>query len=360
MAQEFRIGDRVIGLNNPSYFVADIAANHDGDLSRAKDLIYLCAEAGADAAKFQNFQAKTIVSDIGFRTLGAMAHQSSWKKSVFDVYEEASVNLEWTEDLKKTCVDAGLEYLTTPYSLELVQELSPFVRAWKLGSGDITWHALIEALAKEGKPLLMATGASFMSEVEAAVNVAQQYHNEIVLMQCNTNYTGSVENFHHIALNVLRTYAQKFPDLVLGLSDHTPGLSTTLGAVTLGARVIEKHFTDDVLREGPDHKFSMDARSWREMVDRTRELEAALGTDEKRIMDNERDSTVVQRRAIRAVRNLSVGEILTIQDLIPLRPCPADGLPPFRMTDLVGCRVAVDIPCGDVVNFSTLEQSEIV
>ena len=355
MSQEFRIGDRLIGLHYPSYFVADIAANHDGDLSRAKDLIYLCAEAGADAVKFQNFQAKTIVSDIGFRTLGAMVHQSSWNKSVFEVYEEASVNLEWTKHLKKTCVDAGLEYLTTPYSLELVQQLSPFVRAWKLGSGDITWHALIEALAKERKPLFIATGASYMNEVEAAVKIAKRYHNEIVLMQCNTNYTGSVENFHHIALNVLNTYSQKFPDLVLGLSDHTPGLSTTLGAVTLGARVIEKHFTDDTLREGPDHKFSMDPKSWREMVNCTRELEAALGTNEKRIMDNERDSAVVQRRAIRAARNLSPGEILTIQDLIPLRPCPEEGLPPYRIAELVGRCVGMNIPSGDLVNFSRLD-----
>ena len=356
MSQEIQIGKRVIGLDHPSYFVADIAANHDGDLSRAKDLIHLCAEAGADAAKFQNFQAETIVSDIGFRTLGPMAHQSSWGKSVFEVYQDASVNLEWTETLRNTCMEAGVEYLTTPYSLELVKRLSPFVRAWKLGSGDITWHELIEALAKEKKPLLIATGASCLSEVEAAIGVIKQSHDEIVLMQCNTNYTGSAENFRYVALNVLKTYSRKFPDLVLGLSDHTPGLSTTLGAVALGARVIEKHFTDDRSRGGPDHSFSMDPRSWREMVDRTRELEAALGNEEKQIMDNERDSAVVQRRAIRAARNLSSGEILTIQDLIPLRPCPGDGLPPFRIIELVGRRVAQDILAGDLVTFSKLEE----
>ncbi|MGD9850227.1 MAG: N-acetylneuraminate synthase family protein [Nitrospirales bacterium] len=352
---EIRIGQRCIGLNYPSYFIADIAANHDGNLSRAKDLIHLCAEAGADAAKFQNFQAETIVSEFGFRALGQMAHQASWKKSVFEVYKQASVDLEWTETLKKTCIEAGVEYLTTPYSLELVNRLSPFVCAWKLGSGDITWHELIETLAKEKKPLLIATGASTMAEVEAAVDVARRYHDQIVLMQCNTNYTGSVENFHYVALNVLKVYSRKFPDLVLGLSDHTPGLSATLGAVALGARVIEKHFTDDNLREGPDHIFSMNPKAWREMVDRTRELEAALGREEKRIMDNEKDSVVVQRRAVRAARHLLPGEILTEQDLIPLRPCPEEGLPPFRAIDLVGRRVAKKISIGDLVTFSKLE-----
>ena len=355
MSNQMSIGDRVIGLDHPCYFVADIAANHDGDLSRAKDLVYLCAEAGADAAKFQNFQAETIVSDVGFRRLGPMAHQAAWKKSVFEVYEGASVDLEWTEILKETCLDAGVEYLTTPYSLEIAERISPFVRAWKIGSGDITWHELIRYLAKESKPLLMATGASCMAEVEAAVQVAKQYHNQIVVMQCNTNYTGSVENFRHIALNVLKTYSQKFPDLILGLSDHTPGLSTTLGAVAFGARVIEKHFTDNPSREGPDHKFSMDPRSWHEMVERTRELETALGTYEKKVMDNEQDSVIVQRRAVRAARDLEAGEKLTIQDLIPLRPCPPEGLPPYRILDLVGHRLAKEVARGDLVTFHELK-----
>ena len=355
MAGNIQIGDRSVGLDSPTYFVADIAANHDGDLSRAKDLIHLCAQAGADAAKFQNFQAETIVSDVGFQTLGPMAHQASWGKSVFQVYQDASVDLGWTETLKRTCDEAGVEYLTTPYSLELVERLSPFVRAWKLGSGDITWHDLIETLAKERKPVLIATGASGLVEVEAAVKIVKQYHREIVLMQCNTNYTGSVENFQYVALNVLKTYSRMFPDMVLGLSDHTPGLSTTLGAVTLGARVIEKHFTDDKSRSGPDHKFSMDPKSWREMVDRTRELEVALGTEEKKIMDNERDSVVVQRRAIRAARTLRPGDLLTNNDLVPLRPCPSEGLPPSQIPELVGRRIAKEIPAGDLVTFSRLE-----
>src|SRR5205823_7586903 len=118
----------------------------------------------------------------------------------------------------------------------------------------------------------------------------------VCLMQCNTNYTGSLQNFAHIHLNVLRTYASRFPEAVLGLSDHTPGHATVLGAVALGARAIEKHFTDDCSREGPDHGFSMDRRTWREMVDRTRELELALGNGIKRIEDNEQQTVVLQRR----------------------------------------------------------------
>ena len=344
------IGKRLVGPDHPTYFVADVAANHDGDLQRAKDLIHACAEAGADAAKFQNFLAATIVSDFGFRSLGGQqSHQAKWKKSVYEVYEDASLPMEWTTTLRDTCAEAGIDYFTSPYDLSLVDLLEPHVCAWKLGSGDITWHAMIERLAKGGKPLLMATGAANMAEVRLAVKKAREHTKDLVLMQCNTNYTASVENFHHIALNVLTTYGRKFPGLVLGLSDHTPGHATVLGAVALGARVIEKHFTDDTGREGPDHKFSMDPASWRDMVDRTRELEAALGTEEKRVMDNERETVVLQRRAVRAARDITAGERLAEADLTVLRPCPTDALPPYRMHELAGRTAKRDIPTGDVV-----------
>src|SRR5690348_5687678 len=111
---EFSIAGRRVGLKHPAYFIADIAANHDGDLSRAKDLIHLAKEAGAEAAKFQHFQAETIVSDVGFKMMGSISHQSGWKKSVFEVYKESSVSPEWTATLKDTCDKVGITFFTTP------------------------------------------------------------------------------------------------------------------------------------------------------------------------------------------------------------------------------------------------------
>jgi N-acetylneuraminate synthase len=337
MSVEFKIGRRMVGDSHATYFVADIAANHDGDIERAKDLIHACAEAGGNAAKFQNFQATTLVSDMGFRALGKQqTHQSTWKKSVFEIYDDAAIPLEWARILKQTCDDAGIDYFTSLYDTTMLQTLSPYVCAWKVGSGDITWHDEIERLASDGKPLLIATGASDMHEVSAAVDAAQRHTTQIVLMQCNTNYSGSADNFAYIELNVLKTYARQFPDVVLGLSDHTPGHTTVLGAVALGARVVEKHFTDDSSREGSDHPFSMDPPAWRKMVERTRELEAALGGEEKHIMENERETIIVQRRALRATRTLPVGTVLSSADLTALRPCPIDALPPYRLEALVG------------------------
>jgi N-acetylneuraminate synthase len=137
---EMKIGGQLIGDEHPTYFIADIAANHDGDLNRAIDLIHLSAEAGADAAKFQNFRAPEIVSDFGFRSMeDQKSHQSKWQKSVFEVYESASIPLQWSEDLKQACVEAGIHYFSSPYDFEAVDLLEGFFPAIKIGSGDITW-----------------------------------------------------------------------------------------------------------------------------------------------------------------------------------------------------------------------------
>src|SRR3954470_4482657 len=164
---ELRLAGRTIGLEHPTYFVADVAANHDGDLERAVALIHLAAEAGADAAKFQHFAAETIVSDVGFRSLGGQqSHQAKWKKSVFEVYKAASVDPGWTPTLKKACDEAGILFFTSPYSIELVDAVDAYVPAYKIGSGDITWIEIIEHIARKGKPYLIAAGASTMDDVQ--------------------------------------------------------------------------------------------------------------------------------------------------------------------------------------------------
>lgn len=355
MSTEIAVGRHVVGMDHPVYFIADIAANHDGDLERAKDLIWMCADAGAHAAKFQNFTAKTIVSDYGFRNLDSkQSHQAAWSKSVFDVYDDASLPMQWTPILKETCDKAGIDYFTAPYDLFLLDELAKYVAAWKVGSGDITWHENIEAMSQMGKPVILATGATEMTEVRMAVDAVHRHTRELILMQCNTNYTASLENFHHIALNVLKTYAREFPGVILGLSDHTPGHATVLGAVALGARAVEKHFTDDINHEGPDHKFSMDPQTWRDMVDRTNELDAALGREDKVVMENELDTVVLQRRALRATRTIAAGERLLGEHIAPLRPCPPDAVPPYRINEIIGKTAKTDIEEGDCIRLSEI------
>jgi sialic acid synthase SpsE len=352
---QIQIGPHKLGENHPTYFIADISANHDGDLERAKQLIRLAKEAGANAAKFQNFRAPEIVSDFGFRALGSqLSHQSTWKKSVFEVYRDASIPFEWTPALKEACDQAGIDYFSSPYDFEAIDMLDPYVPAYKIGSGDITWIEALERIAHKGKPVILATGASDIGEVQRAVHAIRAINPQLVLMQCNTNYTASLENFDHIHLRVLNTYRMMFPDLILGLSDHTQGHATVLGAVALGARVIEKHFTDDNSRIGPDHPFSMTPLTWREMVDRTRQLERSLGSADKFVTPNEEHTVIVQRRCLRAAREIAVGEKLTREMIAVLRPATPGAIRPDEISQVVGTQAIVDIPSGKELRWTDL------
>jgi sialic acid synthase SpsE len=352
---DIKIGNHIIGDTHPTYFIADISANHDGDLERAKMLIHLAKDAGADAAKFQNFRAPKIVSDYGFKSLGGqLSHQATWKKSVFEVYKEASLPFEWTPTLKQECNEAGIDYFSSPYDFEAVDMLDPFVPAHKIGSGDITWIEMLEHIAFKGKPVILSTGASDIGEVQRAVRTILPINQQLVVLQCNTNYTASLENFDHIHLNVLNTYRTMFPEVVIGLSDHTSGHATVLGAVALGARVIEKHFTDDTQRVGPDHPFSMTPQSWRDMIDRTRELERSMGSADKVISGNEVQTAVVQRRCLRAARNIQTGEVFTREMIDVLRPATPGAILPYETPLVIGKRALIDLTSGQELRWTQI------
>jgi sialic acid synthase SpsE len=279
---DIKIGNRLIGPNHPTYFIADIAANHDGDLERAKLLIRLAKEAGADAAKFQNFDAPKIVSDYGFKAM----------------------------------------------------------------SGEIDWIEALERMAAKGKPFFIATGASTIGEVQRAVHAILKINKQLVLMQCNTNYTANPDNYDHLHLNVLKTYATMFPDVILGLSDHTHAVAPIVGAVALGARVIERHFTDSNDREGPDHKFAMNPENWANMVKEIRLLERAMGSPDKFIASNEVQTAIVQRRCLRASRDIKAGEIFTRDMIDVLRPATPGAIKPDQIREVIGTKAMVDMPLG--------------
>ena len=351
-----KIGNRTIGKNHPTYFIADIAANHDGDLERAKMLIRLAKDAGADAAKFQNFKAKKIVSDYGFKSMGGqVSHQAEWKKSVFEVYQDAEVPLDWTSILKAECDKVGIDYFSSPYDFEAADYLYDFMPAYKAGSGLISWPQMLVYMAKKGKPILIATGASDIGEVTRAMRAVQAVTDEIILMQCNTNYTASDSNYDYLNLNVLKTYATMYPDMVLGLSDHTHSPAPVVGAVALGARVIERHFTDSNDREGPDHKFAMNPENWAEMVQEVRTLERALGSADKFVTASEKETYMLQRRCLRAARDIKAGETFTAEMVEPLRPATPGAIMPWELENVIGKKARVDMVYGKELRWNELE-----
>lgn len=387
-----KVGNHIVGVDHPVYFIADIASNHNGDLNHAKELIYACSESKVDAVKMQNFNAETIVSDFGFKNLDPVkTHQSAWKTSVFDSYKAASIPFEWTLELKELTEKLGMDYFTSPYSLELSKKVEPYISAFKLGSGDITWHEQIRLMSSFNKPLLIATGASSLDEVKKAMSVALESTNDVILMQCNTNYTANkkehisitLERFSNINLKVLKTFSEIWPEIPLGLSDHTHGDLTVLGAVGLyNCSAVEKHFTLDNTKIGQDHSFSMMPDEWLSMVENTETLkkmikksdsfndrfqkitsiskygeylDLIIGDGVKRISENEESTVIVQRRSIRANKDLPAGTIITKEDLEVLRPCPKDAFPPYSINELKGKKLKRGLPKGDYFTQADLD-----
>ena len=348
--KKIKIGKQYISNNSKTYFIADIAANHDGSLLRAKKLIKLCARAGADAAKFQHFKAKTIVNNLGFQKIGKISHQSKWKKSVYETYQDASINFNWTKILQSECKKNKIDFMTSPYDLDYVDMVNKYICAYKIGSGDISWIDIIKKIAKKKKPVILSTGAANLSEVKKAIKEIRKFNPKIILMQCNTNYTNEEKNFSYINLNVLKTYRRIFgKNIILGLSDHTEGHTTVLGAVSLGARAIEKHFTDDNNRIGPDHKFSMNFKTWKEMVKQTRRLENSMGNGVKKIEQNEKQSSIVQKRAYYAKFFIKKGSKIKKDMIIPLRPCMKNSISPDKISQIINKKAKKNIKLGECI-----------
>jgi N-acetylneuraminate synthase len=202
--------------------------------------------------------------------------------------------------------------------------------------------------------MIIASGAADIADVQRAVHAILKVNKQLCLMQCNTNYTASLENYDHIHLNVLKTYATMFPEVVLGLSDHTHGNATVLGAVTLGARMIERHFTDSNDREGPDHKFALNPEAWAHMVEETRQLERALGSTDKFIAGNEQDTKVVQRRCLRTARDIKAGEVFTRDMIDVLRPATIGAIKPYDIPNVIGTKALADLPMGKELRWTDL------
>jgi N-acetylneuraminate synthase len=252
------------------------------------------------------------------------------------------------------CQEVGIDYFSSPYDFDAIDFLDQYVEVYKAGSGEIDWIEALERMASKGKPFFVATGASTIGEVQRAVHAILKINKQLVLMQCNTNYTASPDNYDHLHINVLKTYASMFPDVILGLSDHTHGVAPVLSAVTLGARVIERHFTDSNDREGPDHKFAMDPDKWAHMVEETRLLERSLGSSDKFIAENEQDTQVVQRRCLRAARDIKAGEVFTRDMIDVLRPATIGAIKPEQIQDVIGTKAFADMPLGKELRWTDL------
>jgi len=344
------IGKKSIGENQPVVFIADIGANFDGNLEKAKKLALAAKEAGADIVKFQSFLADKIVSGESFSKMHLKGVHGSWNKPINEVFKAAEFPREWHRELLNYCNEIGVAFASSPYDFEAVDLLDSIgVDFFKIGSGDITWHEMLEYIAKKGKPMILATGASTMAEVREAIDVILATgNNKLALMQCITNYPSKIESAN---INVLKTYEREF-EIITGYSDHSPGDLVILAAIALGAKVIEKHFTLSNKDAGPDHPHSMEPEAFKKMVERTRMLEKAMGSGEKNVTEEESETVIVQRRSLHANRDIKSGEIIRHEDIIELRP--AIGILPKYKKDVIGKTAKVDIKKHEAINFEKI------
>ncbi|MBU0459991.1 MAG: N-acetylneuraminate synthase family protein [Nanoarchaeota archaeon] len=347
-AHEVKVGERIVGEGHPCYIVAEIGSNFDGSIERAKKLIDLAKESGAEAVKFQSFKSEKIICGKAFEDKGGF--QALWDKSVEQVYKENEFPREWHKILFDYAASKGLHFFSAPYDFEAVELLDQIgVPAFKIGSGDITWLEMLEKIAKKNKPIILATGASTLAEIDEAVQTIKNAgNNQIILLQCVTNYPSKFESAN---LRVLESLKKTY-GCPIGYSDHTPGHTVPLGTVALGGCVIEKHFTDDKRRPGPDHHYSMDVKDFKEMCEQIRKLEKSMGSPLKRIYKEENETVVLQRRCLRAKQDLSKGEIITRENINVLRPAPDDAMYPKYIKKVVGKILKEDINKGDYLKWT--------
>jgi len=311
-----KIGKRLVGERKPCYVIAEIGSNFDGNLNLAKKLIKEAKKAGADAAKFQSFQVEKILSKKGFEK--KVSFQSSWKKSVWSIYKDAELPLEWINELSKFANKCKIDFLSAPYHIEAVDELvKSKAPAIKIGSGEITNFEFLEYVAKTKKPILLATGASTQKDVDDAVKKILKINKNLVLMQATTQYPSPIKDAN---LRVIDTFRKRYR-LNIGYSDHTPGITCVLGSVALGACTVEKHFTLDNASAGPDHNHSLDVNEFTEMVKRIRDMESALGKNKKNIEKSENQTKIIQRRGIWTSKKITKGEKFSNSNVCVLRPC---------------------------------------
>lgn len=311
------IGDRPVGDGAPVYIIAEAGSNHDRDLGQAKRLIDVAAEAGADAVKFQTFTADRIVAETSTRAkyLDEILPPG---KTMSDLFRELELPHEWHAELKAYAESAGLDFVSTPFDHEAVDLLDGLgVKVFKVATYEL-WHLpLIRDIASRGKPMICSTGMADIADVHEAVETVRAAGNDqLILLHCVVNYPPP---FEELNLRAIQTMRRAF-DVPVGWSDHTPGWLAPVVATTLGAAVIEKHFTTDRSRSGPDHRFALEPDELATMIRSIRDAEAALGDGIKRTQPAEADLYVTARRSLFAARPIDAGTTLTEADIAILRP----------------------------------------
>ena len=355
MNDKIKFGDRAVGKSDLPYVIAEIGVNHEGSLATAKLLIESAKRGGADAAKFQTYKAGLIASKFSPSYWDTSKEPTTSQYELFTKYDSFG-EAEYKE-LAEHCKKHEIEFVSTPFDLGAVDMLNPLVRYFKIASADITNPPLLKKVAQTRKPVILSTGASNIGEIDAALAILRGAGaSEICLMHCILNYPTRNENAH---LGMLIDLRNRYPELLLGYSDHTlpnEQMTSLVSAHLLGAVVLEKHFTLDKTLPGNDHYHAMDEKDLARFQVNVKKVHELLGpTQLKAPIPTEEISRLNARRSIVLTRNLKSGHKITQEDLVAKRP--GTGISPMSWDDVIGKSVIRDLPEDHILTWDDLAKS---
>jgi len=334
----FKIQNKVIGEGCPSFIIAEVGINHNGDLGIAKKMIRIAKASGADAVKFQTFKASEFINDSK-KTYTYKSQGKIVKESMLGMFKRYEFGREDFRIIYDYCKKTGIIFFSTPQNVSDLKILLDIgVPLIKVGSDDLTNLPLLKFYAMQKLPIIISTGMSYFEEVKEAVDLIKKYNNRLAILHCISSYPAGYEELN---LSRIGTLKSKFPDAIIGFSDHSAGIMPSICAVMLGAKIIEKHFTLNKNMKGPDHRFSMDPKELASMVDGIRAMEKAIGVAHIYPSKKEMKMRRLCRRSLVAATHIKKGKILEERDLAAKRP--GTGILPKDMHLLIGRMAKKDI-----------------
>lgn len=349
MNKEIQIDNRIISEESPVYVIAEMSANHLMDFARAKEIIYRLKGSGVDAVKLQTYTADTITIDCDrpeFQIRGGL-----WDgETLYSLYQKAYTPWEWQEDLVKYANELGMSCFSSPFDLTAVDFMEEIgMPAYKVASYEINDISMIRKIAKKGKPIIISTGTAYLEDIERALRVCKEEGNEqVVLLKCTSAYPCPYEDMNLRAIPLMQ---QTF-DCLVGLSDHSLGSEVALGAVALGAKVVEKHVTIKRSDGGPDAAFSMEIEEFTEMVQQIRNLEKALGKATFKLTEKQ-EAARAGTRSLYVVRDIEKGEKFTSENVRSIRP--GKGLHTMYYNDILGKVASKELKKGTPLSWNMVE-----
>jgi len=326
--------------------IAEAGVNHNGSISMAKELIDIASTAGADFVKFQTFKAKSLVTK--------QAEKANYQKNLtkenetqYEMLKKLELTVSNHKQLIEYCKKKNIGFLSTGFDLESIQLLVDLdIQLFKIPSGEITNLPLLRRIGVIGKPIILSTGMSNLSEVKDAMEIlikAGSSLENITLLHCNTEYPTPLND---VNLNAMLSLSNEF-DVKVGYSDHTLGIEIPIAAVAMGASVIEKHFTLDRKLPGPDHLASLEPNELKKMIGLIRNIEKALGDGIKKPSKSESKNISLARRSIVAKKKIRMGELLTEENLTLKRP--GNGISPMKWDEIINKRARYDFNMDDLI-----------